>query len=428
MVLAVAGAAVYRIGPWSTASAAEPSVPRPMGPPVSVSGRSVSVLGAGDILLHPDLWNQARRDGGGTMDFAPMLAGVKAAVSAADLALCHLETPLAAPDGPFIGFPKFSVPPQVVPAIKAIGYDGCSTASNHSIDQGYEGIKRSLDAFDQAGLGHSGTYRSADEAKKPKIYDVKGVKVAHLSYAKSFNGLSRPAGQDWVANLIEPKKIETDAAAARTAGAEIVVVSLHWGTEYEHEPDVEQQTWARAVVALPNVDVVLGHHAHVVQPVEKQSGKWIVYGLGNQIARHEEPVNQNRDGAMVRVTFTPAGTAKRWKVAAVEAIPTWVDLNPDIRVVDLERALADPGVPAGRRRIYEAAVDRIQGHLLTRGAGTDGLVVRAAVTQAAGPGPSSGPPPASTPGSAPSTRRSRTASPRGSGRRWYSRRDLEAIR
>jgi poly-gamma-glutamate synthesis protein (capsule biosynthesis protein) len=345
-----------------------------------VAGRTVSILGAGDILAHPELWDQARRDGGGVLDFGPMLAAARDTISGADLALCHLETPLAPPGGPYIGFPRFSVPQEVAKGIKSVGYDGCSTASNHSIDQGYDGIKRTLDVLDQAGLGHTGTYLSAKAAKQPKIYQVKGgVRVAHLSYTKNFNGLSRPAGQDWVANLIDPKKIEHDADAARAAGAEIVVVSLHWGTEYEHEPDVDQQTWARQVAAISNVDLVFGHHAHVVQPVEHIGGKWIVYGMGNQIARHAEPVNDNRDGAMIRVTFSPA-TAKRWKVAAIEAIPTFVDLNPDIRLVDLERSLADPTLPPGRRRIYEAAVDRIQGSLVTRSADDLGLIVRGAAT------------------------------------------------
>ncbi|MEV0567459.1 CapA family protein [Dactylosporangium sp. NPDC050588] len=376
IVVAAAVFAVYRIGPWAPETEPETGTPRPLGSPVAVAGRSVSVIGAGDILLHPDLWNQAKQDGGGTMDYAPMLAGVKDSIEASDLALCHMETPVAPPGGPYTGFPRFSVPQEVVRAIKTVGYEGCSTGSNHSIDQGFDGVKRTLDAFDQAQLGHSGTARSADEAKRPQLYTVKGVKIAHLSYAKYFNGLNRPAGQEWVANLIDPKKIEADAAAARTAGAEIVVVSLHWGTEYVHEPDVDQQTWARAVAALRNVDVVFGHHAHVVQPVERISGKWIVYGMGNQIARHEEPINDNREGVMVRVTFTPSSEAKRWTVAAVEAIPTFVDLNPDIRVIDLERALADPGLPAARRRIYEAAIERIQGHLLTRGADDAGLIVR----------------------------------------------------
>ncbi|WP_433347745.1 CapA family protein [Micromonospora sp. CA-111912] len=336
----------------------------------------MSVLAAGDILVHPELWQQARRDGRGEMNFAPMLAGARPAVTASDLALCHLETPLAPSGGPYIGFPKFSVPQEVVRGIKETGFDGCSTASNHSIDQGYAGVKRTLDALDRAKLGHTGTYRTASDARRPQIYQVEGARVAHLSYTKSFNGLRRPSGQNWVANLIDVAKIERDADNAREAGAEIVAVSLHWGTEYEHEPDVDQQTWARKVAEVRNVDVVFGHHAHVVQPVEKIGGKWIVYGMGNQIARHAEPVNVNRDGAMIRVTFGPTDSTKRWKVIAIEAIPTFVDLNPDIRLVDLEQSLADPALSPGRRRIYEAAVERIQGSLLTRAADEAGLVVR----------------------------------------------------
>jgi poly-gamma-glutamate synthesis protein (capsule biosynthesis protein) len=343
---------------------------------VRVDGRTVSVLGAGDILLHPELWDQARRDGDAGLDFGPMLAPVRRAVSGADLALCHLETPLAPPGGPYVGFPKFSVPREVVPALKDAGYDGCSTASNHSLDQGRDGIKRTLDALDQAGLGHTGSYRTERESRTPKIYRANGVKIGHLSYTKSFNGLRPPAGKDWVANLIDVSAIQRDAAAARDAGAEIVVVSLHWGTEYEHEPDVDQQTWARRVAAIDDVDVVFGHHAHVVQPVERIDDTWIVYGMGNQLARHAEPLNVNRDGAMVRVTFGPGGETKRWKVVAIEALPTFVDLNPEIRLVDLEQRLADPSLSPGRRKIYEAAVSRIEGNLLTRAADEAGLVVR----------------------------------------------------
>ncbi|TCB91308.1 CapA family protein [Micromonospora zingiberis] len=374
--MAVASSAIYVLGPWSSDSPEAIGTPRPVAAPVKVSGRTISVVGSGDILVHPELWDQARRDGDGRLDFRPMLEPVRDTVSGADLALCHLETPLAPPGGPFIGFPKFSVPPEVVDGIKAAGYDGCSTASNHTIDQGMEGVKRTLDALDEAGLGHTGSYRTSRGAGTAKIYQVKGVKVGHLSYTKSYNGLRPPAGKEWVSNLIDPQAIRREAANARQSGAEIVVVSLHWGTEYEHEPDVDQQTWARQVSEIEDVDLVFGHHAHVVQPVERIGDTWIVYGMGNHIARHAQPVNANRDGVIIRATFGQAGQTKRWKVVAMEAIPTFVDLNPDIRLVDLERKLADPALPPGRRAIYEAAVDRIEGNLLTRAADTEGLVVR----------------------------------------------------
>lgn len=377
ITLALALTAIYVFGPWSVESPPVTGEVRTPDAPVRVDDHTVSVLAAGDILLHPHLWDQARRDGNGKLNFERILAPLRDTVADADLALCHLETPLAPPNGPYIGFPKFSVPQEIVQGIKSVGYDGCSTASNHSIDQGYDGIKRTLDALDEAGLGHTGTYRSKKEAQTAaRIYQVKDVSVGTLSYTKHFNGLHPPGDQEWVANLIDVNKIKKDAAAARDAGAEIVVVSLHWGTEYEHEPDVDQQTLARRVVELEDVDVVFGHHAHVVQPIEQINDTWVIYGMGNQLARHAEPVNANRDGAMVRVWFGPAAKTKRWKVVAIEAIPTFVDFNPDIRVVDLEAKLADPDLSPGRRRIYEAAVERIEGSLLTRGADDQGLLVR----------------------------------------------------
>ncbi len=352
---------------WAEAAPASGQSPTPE--------RTVTVLGAGDVLIHPEVWQQAERDSGaGRFDFFPMFRPVSETISGADLALCHLETPLAAPGGPFAGYPAFSAPPQVLQGVKKAGFDGCSTASNHSIDKGEAGVLRTIEAFDAAGLGHTGTSRSAAQANTPKIYPVRGVKVAHLSYTSGFNGLNRPPGKEWLANRIEPARIIAMAKRARDAGAEIVVLSLHWGTEYQHEPDAGQRDLARVLLASPHIDAILGHHAHVVQPIEKIGGKWVVYGMGNQLARHAEPIDENREGIMARLTFTEQAP-QRWKVTTIEAIPTWTELAPDLRLLEPARVLADPATPAARRRTCQAAMDRIRGHLFTRGAEKAGLVV-----------------------------------------------------
>jgi len=330
--------------------------------------RTLTILGAGDVLVHPPVWQQARRDSTtGGFDFFPMFKNVSQTISEADLAICHMETPLARPDGPFEGFPTFNVPPQVLQGVKRAGFDACSTASNHSIDQGEAGVERTVDAFDAARLGHTGTFRSADQANTPTIYQVHGVKVAHLAYSLHFDGRKRPPGKEWLANLIEPAQIIAMAKRARESGAEIVVLSLHWGTEYLHQPDFQQQALGRNLISSPYIDAILGHHAHVVQPIEQIGGKWVVYGMGNELARHDRPIDDNREGIMSRFTFTQDAPG-RWRVTKMEAIPTWVDLDPDIRLVELSRALADPRVPEDQRRIYQAAFDRIRGHLLSRGA------------------------------------------------------------
>ncbi|SBT50947.1 poly-gamma-glutamate synthesis protein (capsule biosynthesis protein) [Micromonospora auratinigra] len=371
-------AAVARAGaPLATGSVPTPTDPKPRR---DASGRRLfTVLGAGDILIHPELTSQARRDaerGGhpGDLDYNPLFQQVRPTVSEADLAICHLETPLAPPNGPFIGFPKFSVPPQIVDAIRGTGFDACSTSSNHTIDQGEQGVRRTLDALDAAKIRHTGSARTQREALTPAIYVKNGVKVGHLAYALHFNGLKRPAGKEWMANLIEPRKILAAAARLRAAGAEIVVLSLHWGTEYVNQPDADQEKWVRPLITSPDIDLILGHHAHVVQPVQKFGADWVAFGMGNQVARHAEPIFANREGALTRFTFTEVAP-KKWRITLAEAIPVWMDLNPDARLVDLPVALADRATPPGRRVIYQAALDRIRGHLLAKGGGEAGLKV-----------------------------------------------------
>ena len=216
--------------------------------------------------------------------FDPMFASAKPDISGADLAICHMETPYGKPSGPFTGYPIFEVPPSIATTIHDVGYDSCSTASNHSLDGGEAGIDRTLDALDAAGVKHTGTARSAAEAATPDLLQANGVTVAQLSYAFGFNGLKRPAGKPWLANLISVPKILADARRAKAAGASVVIVSLHFGTEYQHAPNAQQLSVAHALLASPDVDLILGCHVHVVQPFQKINGKWVAYGMGNQIA------------------------------------------------------------------------------------------------------------------------------------------------
>lgn len=357
---------------WRLPASPSPAAgPTPAPPPADLT-----VVGAGDILIHPPVWEQAAADAPGDgFDFSPIFAGLRPVISGADLAICHLETPLAPAGGPFRGYPTFAAPPQLAAALARTGYDTCSTASNHTLDQGEAGVVRTIDALAAAGLGWTGSARDRADATTPWVREVElaggqNVQVGHLSYTFGFNGLSLPPGKAWLANRIDPDRIVAEAEAARAAGAEVVVLSLHWGTEYMSDPDRAQRDLARQLADSGEIDLILGHHAHVVQPVEKIGGTWVVYGMGNQLARHAEVRDEQREGALVRVTFT--GRDSGWRVTAIEAVPTWVAMDPRIRLVDLTAALA--GRP-GRDR-FRAAYDRISEALLRRGADQDGFTVR----------------------------------------------------
>jgi hypothetical protein len=350
---------------------ATPATPSAV-PSAPAAPRTITVLGAGDELLHPQVWAQAHKDakadGRSGLYFDDIFTSVKPAIEAATVAICHLETPLAPADGPYRGYPRFSVPPQIAQTIHDIGYDSCSTASNHTLDDGTAGIKRTLDDLDAAGVQHAGSYRSAADARVPNLITAQPtgggaqVKVAQLSYTFGFNGLQRPAGEPWVANLTDVSAIEAAARAARAAGAQIVVLSLHWGVEYSHTPDAQQRSLAKTLLASPDIDLILGCHEHVVQPIAKVDGKWVVYGMGNQLARHADPIDANREGIMPEFTFTEA-TPGHWRVTSARVIPTWVQLTPNIRVIDLPAALADPRTSAANRAVYAAALKQINGYV-----------------------------------------------------------------
>lgn len=334
---------------------------------------------AGDLLVHEPLTAQAAADaraaGKSGHDFTQVLAAVRPTISSADLAVCHMEQPLAKPTGPFTGWPYFSAPPELADAAAGAGFDTCSTASNHSLDTGEAGIARTLAALDRVHVRHAGTARTEAEAATPNIINVRGVKVAQLSYTFSFNTIERPAGRPWVANMLDPDAIIAEARRARKLGAEVVLVSLHWGTEYQHEPNDDQLNLAKRLLGAPEIDLIIGHHVHVVQPFEKLGDKWVAYGLGNLTARFDDGSSEDlQDAVIPRFTFTRTAPG-HWRVTKVEVVPTWMEYRPQARVVDLPAALASSGLDAGRRATYRRAYDRISRWVTSRGARSAGLTV-----------------------------------------------------
>ncbi|MFF9687154.1 CapA family protein [Streptomyces sp. NPDC014623] len=352
------------------------------------SARTFTLLASGGILPHSSVLDRAAADAGGSgYDFRPMLKGAAPVVSGADLAICHMETVYGQDGGPYTGYPSFKSPPEVATALRATGFDSCSTASGHTLDDGAQGIGRTLDALDRAGIAHAGSARSAEEASRPALLRAgKGknaAKVAHLAYTYGTNGAPLPAGQPWAVGLIDKGQIVADARAARKAGADVVVVSLYWGTEWQDTPDDAQLGLGRELTASrtggrPDIDLILGTRAHVPQAYEKVNGTWVVYGMGNQVAGamiNHEGVRDPRAGesSMGRFTFgPPAEPGQRWAVRKAEFIPQWFDPGAG-RVVrpDLD-ASAPAGAAGGRLREIR---DRIRGVVLSRGAAQDGLVV-----------------------------------------------------
>ncbi len=301
----------------------------------------------GDLLWHNTLVFGAQTDGrrtGKTLDFEPLLEGVRPVVESADLAICHNEVPIAPKGGPYSYYPTFSAPEETLDAVKALGYDVCTTGSNHSLDQGFAGLKRTLDAMDARGIQHNGTARSEQEARTPTIFTTAaGVKIGLVEGAYGTNGIPLPDGKPWAVQGIRIDDLLSRARATRQAGADIVLVAMHDGEEYQSAPTAEQEALADALTKSPDVDLVYGHHVHVVQPITRKNGKWVAYGLGNLVATHKQDMPRGYEGITPRFTFTEQEPGK-FSVSLAEYFPTLVtygDGSKPARTYLVDRALAD---------------------------------------------------------------------------------------
>jgi poly-gamma-glutamate capsule biosynthesis protein CapA/YwtB (metallophosphatase superfamily) len=304
-------------------------LPRPP-PKARPERRRFTVAATGDLLMHQPLLDRARRNGGGDeYDFAPFFREVRPYLAKrADLALCHVETPMG--PGPPATYPVFNTPTDLARSITESGWDACSTASNHSLDQGMAGIAGTSEALDKRGIAHTGTFASKRAAGRPTILRVAGVKIGFVSYTDATNGFRAPT--DWALNEYAAaapkagaKAIIADARDARDAGADAVIVNVHWGTEYASRPNASQRAVAKRLTDAKVIAAVVGQHPHVVEPIERVNGKFVVFSEGNLVSNQSAAAGlpaQTQDGLIALLRLEATGGKVR--VLRVKYLPTWV--------------------------------------------------------------------------------------------------------
>jgi hypothetical protein len=304
---------------------------RPPMPPAKPA--KVVLVAVGDILMHQDVKTVAQQKGGFVFlweELLPLFQG-------ADLVFGNLETPVA----PLLGQPGrpylFNAPEGLPEALKRSGFTLLSTANNHAYDQGSRGFVETRTRLEVAGLITLGSGKDQAGASAPKYVERNGIRIAFLAWTDLLNQrLNRPGQGPWV-NVLDPALAVAAVRAARQQ-ADIVVVSLHWGVEDRHEPTVRQrETAARLFEA--GADLILGHHPHVLQPLEVQESGGrrvaVAYSLGNFIsnqdrfydpARMQAPRGDERDGAALVATFTRTAPHQA-RLEKVGYVPLWTENN-----------------------------------------------------------------------------------------------------
>lgn len=310
----------------------------------TVEGERLTFAFTGDVLIHSSVWQSAQRHGR-PYDFRPMFTPVRHVIAGADLAICHLESPVSPESVSLSGFPRFNAPREILRGLVYAGFRGCTTASNHSNDQGPDGIAATLSAMAEEGLGHAGMRVGRGESMIG-YYQVGETLVASISATYGLNGLDLPASQAYMVQMLDGSQILAEARTAREAGADLVVVSIHCCVEYRTTPTDSQRALAHRLIASDDVDIIVSHHAHVISPVEWVGGKPIFHGLGNflsnQSARAGLPSN-TQDG-VIGLAVAERG-AEGWRFVEVSVVPTWVGAPEDGHVV----RMAEPGSVSYRR-------------------------------------------------------------------------------
>lgn len=299
----------------------------------------ISMLVNGDLLFHPNLWkhfagaNTAATDGT-AFDFTPLFETMKPYIQASDIAVCEFETPIAKRGGPYTGYPVFNVPPEVADAAASVGYTACTHATNHSWDQGADGIARLWDTLASKGIAQTGSYKTEEDSTKPLVIDspTGGGKLGLVTGTVSLNGMT--ADHDWQADRLreagDPQhqsdidRAVAKAKAAREQGADVVAMAMHSVQEYIDYADSWQVSEAHELADTGAFDVIYGAGCHCAQPIENYNGTWIIYGLGNTVTV-SAPASRivNNQGVTARIQFAGRkGVAGAWRVSRIDWVPT----------------------------------------------------------------------------------------------------------
>ncbi|WP_312093988.1 CapA family protein [Niallia sp.] len=290
----------------------------------------ITIAAIGDILIHDRVYNDARQ--GDYYNFDNMLNSISTELKKPDLLLANQETIVAGESFGLSGYPTFNSPHEIADSVKKAGVDIVTTANNHALDRGLQAQKLSINYLNQIDLPHVGTYLTKEDQNQLAIIEKKGIKVAYLAYTYGLNGISIPTGSEYIVNVIDKNRISKEIQRAKKE-ADVIVMAIHWGNEYERFPSNEQKELAQFLID-EGVHIIFGSHPHVLQPIEWLQGKngqqgLVVYSLGNFLSGQDE---EYRDiGGMVTVTVIKEQRGKNSTITMENPsfYPTFVSSNEE---------------------------------------------------------------------------------------------------
>ena len=318
------------IKPAPVVNAMEPDNPKEKTIPIDVSLEkpivtSVKLVAIGDILIHqPVYWDAATPQGG--YNFTSMFTKVKPFLEEADIAVANQETMIGGAELGLSGYPLFNSPYEIGDALKEAGIDLVTLANNHTLDQGEKGIRNALAYWDRIGMAYTGAFKSNADQENIRTVIKDGIGFSFLSYSYGTNGLPVPEDKEYLINLIDLSLIKQDVEKAK-ALSDVVVVSMHWGNEYEKEPNQMQLGLAKELSNM-GVDIIIGHHPHVLQPmdwIERVDGSrtFVMYSLGNFLSAQDGLERMTGGIGGIEITKTTSSGKSVISLSNPSFIPTY---------------------------------------------------------------------------------------------------------
>ena len=305
----------------------------------------------GDIMCHDTLYKDAYNSKKKTYDFSYLFEDIKYYLQTADVTVGNLETTFAGAEVGYSNYPTFNTPEHLAKDLKKAGFNVVSTANNHCMDKGYNGLVSTIKYLDKVDLSHTGTYNSEEASQRTLIKNVKGLAVAFLSFTYGTNGIPIPAGKEYSVNMIDKKFILDRINSAKEKNPDVICVSMHWGTEYQPEPNETQKDLADFLFKN-GVDIIIGNHPHVIQKMEKRTVKldnnetkdgFVVYSLGNFMsAQVKEHTN---DTAIVNLQITKDNTTGKLSIDQATYVPVYCQRktdgsSPQFKLLDIKNEIA----------------------------------------------------------------------------------------
>ena len=291
---------------------------------------TINMAVIGDIMCHTTNFYDAYNKETDTYDFSKVFVDIKDYIQSADISIGNLETTFAGEDIGYTGYPTFNTPEELAQNLTDLGLDVVSTANNHSLDKRYNGLVSTLDELDRVGLSHTGTYRSKEEQDTILTKDVNGIKFAFLSFTYGTNGIPVPKDKEFCVNLIDEELILDQISKAKALNPDIICVNMHWGDEYKLKQNSTQEKLAD-LLFKNGVDIILGSHPHVLEPMEKRTitledgttkDGFVIYSLGNFISA--------QDGVNKRVGMIAAFTINKTTTDGVTTDLSISDVKGDL--------------------------------------------------------------------------------------------------